>query len=108
MENDLRLIDQVNRDYDNLEARIPWRSIRDADNPLEFYGNLEFKRRFRLSKNIVIDILMPMVEHFFNKPTRRGLPVNSIMALVATLRFYATGSFQVNNSSLFYPMIPQF
>ena len=106
MEEDLiRLLEIINRDYDDVEeiirVRIPRRYIRNGYNPLEFFGNVEFKRRFRFSKETVVEVLFPLVENFFDKPTRRGLPVEPMIALLAVLRFYATSSFQVKNNSLF-------
>ncbi|CAH1970032.1 unnamed protein product [Acanthoscelides obtectus] len=42
-------------------GRMPKRYIRDAQNPFEFYEDVEFKRRYRFSKCIVIDEMLPLV-----------------------------------------------
>lgn len=64
------------------------------ENPMEVYHETQFKMRFRFSKDVVRNILLPMVQ--IPEPiTNRGLPVPILTGLLLTLRFYASGSFQV-------------
>jgi len=69
--------------------------IRDFVNPFEFFNEKEFKRRFRFSKNIVRNLLLPRILHGLEKNILRGLPVDPAIQLLIALRFYATGCFQV-------------
>ncbi|XP_030760951.1 putative nuclease HARBI1 [Sitophilus oryzae] len=96
MDRDFDMIYNVNRDIVDLELiiNIPRRYIRDMENPIEKYNDVEFRKRFRFSKPIVQHILLPIVEDQ-EQTTNRGLPVPPIIGLLVTLRFYATGSFQI-------------
>lgn len=64
-----------------------FRYIRDMENPFEFYSEIQFKKRFRFRKEVVRDILLPMV-HVREPMTNRGLPVPTLIGLlfVAFLR----------------------
>lgn len=79
------------------EARnvVPRRYVRDAANPFEFYDNHQFKTRYRFSKEIIRDVLLPLVGDNLVKLSKRGLPISPILQLLIALRFYATGNFQV-------------
>lgn len=76
-------------------VRAPKRYIRDLQNPFEFYNNVEFKRRFRFSKNSILEGILPRIEEALQKPNNRGLPIPPVFQLLICLRFYATASFQV-------------
>ncbi|XP_036139626.1 putative nuclease HARBI1 isoform X2 [Monomorium pharaonis] len=76
-------------------VRAPKRYIRDEHNPFEFYNEKEFKRRFRFSKEAVLHGLLPNIEENLTKINKRGLPIPPVLQLLACLRFYATGSFQL-------------
>ncbi|XP_013144283.1 PREDICTED: putative nuclease HARBI1 [Papilio polytes] len=73
--------------------------IRDFQNPFDFYSSEEFRRRYRFSKDIVHSVILPMVTDS-DLLTRRGLPVPPIYQLIVTLRFYATGNFQMVTGDL--------
>ncbi|KAJ3628551.1 hypothetical protein MTP99_015850 [Tenebrio molitor] len=82
---------------DDAEVRvhhIPKRYIRDALNPLEFYRDVEFKRRYRFSKDAVLHGILPLIQNALAKNNNRGLPVQPVMQLLLCLRFFATASFQ--------------
>lgn len=77
-------------------VRVPKRYIRNEDNnPMHFYTDQEFKKRYRFSKETVQHTILPLIDNiqFIN---RRGLPFPPLMMLLISLRFYATGTFQVN------------
>lgn len=93
MNNELRLLIEIN-EYEDIFMVMPRRYIRDMENPLEFYSDVEFKRRFRFTKNNVIQLLLPIIAPL-QRNTNRGLPVSPLISLLVTLRFYATGNFQV-------------
>ena len=76
------------------EPQLPRRYIRDADNPLEFYNENQFVKRYRFSKNTVSESILPLVQ-FRKQRTQRGLPLPPILQILCALRFYATGDFQV-------------
>lgn len=90
----------TNDDEDeNPEYLIRWRLrkryIRDWENLIEFFEDLPFRKRYRFTKEAVINILLPMVHDQLRRLNNRGLPVFPLMQLLITLRFYATSSFQV-------------
>lgn len=63
---------------------------------------MQFKfKLYRFSKNTVLQSIMPLVfndiEAEFNGNSMRGLPIPSLLKLLAVLRYYGTGNFQVNN-----------
>lgn len=76
--------------------RAPKRYIRDLENPLEAFDDIEFQRRYRFRKNCVTDVLLPLVQHQLDKNSNRGLPIPTIFQLLLALRFYGSNSFQVN------------
>ncbi|XP_063230960.1 uncharacterized protein LOC134535669 [Bacillus rossius redtenbacheri] len=78
---------------DNPYAPAPRRYLRDVDNPLEFYSNSEFFRRFRFSKETVTDVIVPLVTQ--DNGENRGLPVPTIIKVTTALRFYGSNSFQI-------------
>ena len=75
--------------------RLPKRYLRDLVNPLEFYGEDDFRRRFRFRKDSFVNVVLPLVEEELSQPTNRGLPISPVHQLLLALRFYATGSYQV-------------
>lgn len=83
--------------------RIPKRYIRNTANPFEFYSNHQFKYRYRFSKEVLRDVILPLVQDALNKPNQRGLPLSPLQQLLIAIRFYATASFQVCLSSDTYP-----
>jgi len=86
----------VNENAENyIRWRLPKKYIRDGENPIEFYEDEPFKKRYRFNKRCVIEILLPLVYEQLKRDDNRGLPVSPIMQLLITLRFYATSSFQV-------------
>ncbi|ENN70196.1 hypothetical protein HUJ04_002928 [Dendroctonus ponderosae] len=97
MDRDLDLLYSVNRDQSDLEfdLNIPRRYIRDMDNPLEKFTEADFRRRFRFSKEIVQNVLLPLVGHQREQITNRGLPVPLIIGLLLTLQFYGSGSLRI-------------
>lgn len=77
------------------------RYLRDAENPLEHYDNEEFRKRFRFSKDAVLNVLFPLLFIGQHTNNNRGLPIPPIIQLLIALRFYATGNFQVSNRNVY-------
>lgn len=101
MDRELELICAINNELEEMEEvnyvfRLQRRYIRDMANPLEMYTDEEFKKRYRFSKLTFNNQLMPLLNDAFRKPTNQGLPFPPTICLAIALRFYATGSFQVN------------
>lgn len=90
----LEFIDYV-EDVQDI-VRVPKRYIRDAENPVEFYNEKEFRYRYRFSKAIVLEVILPLIIHRFVRINNRGLPISPLMQLLTCLRYYATGNFQVS------------
>ncbi|XP_018399983.1 PREDICTED: putative nuclease HARBI1 [Cyphomyrmex costatus] len=89
---------------ENPEDRNLWRLakryIRNWENPIEFFEDIPFRKRYRFSKRAVIEILLPLVNAQLRRLDNRGLPISPLMQLLVTLRFYATSSFQIVNGDL--------
>ena len=71
------------------------RYIRDRQNPFEQYDDDEFKMRFRFNKESVLHGILPKIIEGVAKINNRGLPIPPQFQLLATLRYFATSSFQV-------------
>jgi len=100
MDNEFLLCDSdegfESEDAENrVLLRLTKRYIRDWVNPLEFFEDVSFRKRYRFSKGAVIEILLPIVNDRLRRLNNRGLPISPLMQLLITLRFYATSSFQV-------------
>jgi len=91
--------DDENDEYDDEDnepvGHLPKRYIRDGENPFVFYDDVQFKRRYRFSKDVVTNVILPQINVALNKNNNRGLPIAPVIQLLVCLRFYATSSFQV-------------
>lgn len=74
--------------------RIPKKYIRDAENPFEMCVE-RFQKRFRFNQDSVFYITS-LIRNDLKKVDNRGLPISPEIAVLVTLRFYATASFQVS------------
>lgn len=90
--------------YDDIDDAYQYRPIkrylRDATNPLEYYDDVAFTRRFRFTKDTVVIVLVPLL-NLTQNVNNRGLPIPPLLQLLIALRFYATGNFQVSKRSYF-------
>ena len=87
------------RHFRRLRQIKPARLITDLSNPLEALDNKEFALRFRFDKDTFL-ILFRLLEVDLMKGSNRGLPVPPIHCLLLTLRFLATGTFQLVQGDL--------
>uniref|UniRef100_A0A6P7HB24 Uncharacterized protein LOC114348516 n=1 Tax=Diabrotica virgifera virgifera TaxID=50390 RepID=A0A6P7HB24_DIAVI len=62
---------EINEQNDILQ--VPRRYIRDMQNPLQFYSDNEFRKRYRFRKQTVIEIMLPVIYDEMVKINRRGL-----------------------------------
>lgn len=88
------------REYANRRNIPRIRHLRDRFNPLEEYHAEDFRMRFRLRKESVVD-LVEFMETDLEHQTRRGLPLSPMQQVLIALRFYATGSFEKVIGDLF-------
>nr|XP_049699671.1 putative nuclease HARBI1 isoform X2 [Helicoverpa armigera] len=83
--------------YDDIlwpfQNRLPKVYIRDATNPFEL-PTQNFKKRFRFNQESVLYIVS-LIRNNLVKSDNRGLPVAPEIAVLLTLRYYATASFQL-------------
>lgn len=91
---DIEEIENIN-DKNIRAVRIPKRYIHNGENPFEFYNDIEFKRRFRFSKESILYGILPKIEENLTKINNRGLPISPAMQLLICLRFYASANSQV-------------
>jgi len=88
--------------YNNYYNRPnPYRrrpKLRDTLNPMDVYDDVELKRLFRFERQnlyTLIGVLHPFLVH----RTRRNGALTTLQQVMTALRFYATGSMQLNLSS---------
>lgn len=81
-------------EYDAIRRVGPRpRIYRVRENLFDKYDDVDFRQRFRFSKETVmhlLEIVGPQVE----RRTNRSQPIPALLQLLITLRFYATGTFQ--------------
>ena len=90
---DLDFLDDVN------QVLRPERVYRDHSNPFEYYSDDEFRKRFRFTKEgtmFILNLISEELEH----GTNRGHGLPPMLQLLVTLRYYATGSFQMTVGDL--------
>lgn len=97
-EDFFEFIDYVEYVLDHV--RVSKRYLRDVDNPLDFYNENEFRCRYRFSKTIVVEVLLPLVMNNLMRANNRGLPISPFTQLLTCLRYYATGNFQTVSENL--------
>lgn len=97
LQEDLDIEDIEDIDNNNIALRAIKRYIRDGQNPFEFYSELDFKKRYRFSKNSVLYGILPKIEENLLKVNNRGLPIAPVFQVLICLRFYAAASFQVRS-----------
>ena len=95
--NDLRDFDEFMGYIEDMSYRTK-RYIRDFENPIDIYTDEQFSARYRFSKRIVLQNILPIVHKRHRPNDNRGLPLPPIISLVILLRFYATGNFQVSQT----------
>nr|CAD7204764.1 unnamed protein product [Timema douglasi] len=59
----------------------PKRYLRDAENPVKFYSDREFIRRFRFSKDTVVNVIVPLLTG--PNQNARSLPVPPLIKVVS-------------------------
>lgn len=74
----------------------PRRYLRDHSNPFEKYSDEEFFKRYRFTPQAIKNAILPILASHLKRPSKRGLPFAPELMLLVTLRFYATGCFQVS------------
>ncbi|XP_030749561.1 putative nuclease HARBI1 [Sitophilus oryzae] len=96
---DLKEVKDFLEYFDNVEEvsenRVHKRCICDAENPIEFYEDQAFCYRYRFSKTFVLNVLLPLVANSLDSE-----PVSPLIQLLTSLRYYATGDFQLVNGDL--------
>ena len=77
-----------------LENLGPERVIAERNDHFYLMDDTKFVMRYRLSKQVTLKLLQ-QIEGMLEYPTNRNIPLTPIQQLLLTLRFYATGSFQI-------------
>lgn len=78
---------------------IARRVVRDAENPLEYWEEEEFRSRYRFSKTNFL-VLLNQLETDLKPNSDRNAPVPPMFRLLIALRFFATGQFQKTDGDL--------
>ncbi len=87
--------------YNRLVQRAARRErvFRDHINPLDRYDDTDFKARYRLSRQAVIDVI-DMLEDDLATHSNCHTTVSPAIRVLVTLRCYATGSYQRTSGDL--------
>ncbi|KOB68549.1 hypothetical protein OBRU01_18175 [Operophtera brumata] len=65
------------------------------NDPLRENTENDFRMRYRFSKSVVLNVILPLIIDDLRSDTQRGLPISPVCQLLTALRFYATASFQM-------------
>jgi hypothetical protein len=104
-ENNQQLIENMDRDLALIEdfeaiandGCVPReRTTYSEMDPLNFYPEEAFKRRYRMSKESFRELYL-LLERDLTPNTTKGRPLSAEKQLLVALRYYATGSFQAVN-----------
>ena len=79
--------------YQNEHRLRRPRVFRDRTHPLDAYSDLEIRQRYRLTREIILE-LHDLIHIELEPRTNRNKAVPAILKLFVTLRYYACGSFQ--------------
>ena len=84
----------VNFVLDENKRRLPRpRIFRDRTNPLDIYDDVDLLSRFRVPRNIILEIIDHREEDI-SPATGRSLAIPAPLQVMRTLRIYDSGSFQ--------------
>lgn len=78
---------------ENRNCRRP-RNVRPRTNFIENFDDIDFKMRFRFSK-ATVEVILNLIGANLKATSLRNDPISPINQVLITLRFYATGSFQL-------------
>ncbi|KAK5646186.1 hypothetical protein RI129_004650 [Pyrocoelia pectoralis] len=84
-------------DLNPRKARI----ISVKESILEQFDDINFKMRFRVSKDCATEILHLIGQHQLEPRSGRNMPIPAMTQLLLTLRYYAAGSFQICTGNIF-------
>jgi hypothetical protein len=76
----------------NRGTELPRRVFKDRSNPLESLNDVEFVKRYRLTKNLTIE-LIDLLQEDLIRNTDRNKPVPPALQVMSALRFFAGNSF---------------
>lgn len=94
LNEDLHVLDQINHINGIREFRN--RRHLDRQDPFNFYNNVEFKKRYRVSKDTV-RYLINLLKHDLEPQTANLQNISVELMVLTSLRFYAKGFFQQEN-----------
>lgn len=83
------------------------RIVQPRNNLLDELDDVDFKKRFRMNKETV-QFLANLLDEIPEPIDNRNQPISKMNQILICLRFYATGSFQINVGDLFMCLSPQY
>ncbi|XP_066585491.1 putative nuclease HARBI1 [Prorops nasuta] len=72
---------EADSENENLQIIRYKHYIRDVFNPFEKYNDIEFRIRYRFSKQSTMYALLPLVESYLQRSDNRGLPISPVIQL---------------------------
>lgn len=91
------LFDSSSSDDENTRRR---NLFEDRYNPFDELNDSNFRKRFRLSKDSILNLL-EILEPSLAPANNKNNPIPALIQILITLRFYATGSFQLSIADYF-------
>ena len=92
------LVDRVDLLFCHIYEPIP-ATLEDTTNPLYGLSDLQFYQRYRMDKGNIVNF-WNLIKDDFVVERRRDTTISSMHQLMIALRFYASGSFQINVGDL--------
>jgi hypothetical protein len=86
--------------YVEWELQRRPRVMRDRSNPINDYNDVEFRQRFRLPKQTVIELCVRLQDILAYRTRRHG-QISVMNKILVTLRFLASGSFLVGIAMMY-------
>ncbi|XP_042876219.1 putative nuclease HARBI1 [Penaeus japonicus] len=79
----------------NIDERVAQHIVPNRMNPYQVYSEAEFAAKYRLSKECSLQVLEFIQDHLPVVENSRGHPIPPHLQLLLTLRYLATGNFQM-------------
>ena len=88
------------------EARVPRRVLRDAENPLEYFNEKDFKANLAFSKDGFVFVLEKFQDKI-RRPFHDGLEISPMLRLTVYLQYIRSNNFYRSSSTQCFIKLPK-
>lgn len=94
----MHVVEEINRinSITNIRRGV---TIRDRNNPFSNLDEEEFRRRYRFSKETVLNLISKLHSDIQSN-TEQSTDIPPYLQILSSLRFFATGQFQLSTGDL--------